>query len=148
MTFNFGLFNFELINMLEEKTQEISNQLDCRECGALLKYAPGTQHLKCEYCGCANEIKEAAEATVVEEIDFEKFLAVVFYFQIENRTQVNFTVANVRIKHTLFLMLYQNLFEFRNEGRLIVYIHCRIFDTGHCFRIAGNVGQKAKSCFA
>ena len=60
--------------MYEEKTKEISNQLDCRDCGALLKYAPGTEHLKCEYCGAANEIKEAVEATVVEEIDFEKFL--------------------------------------------------------------------------
>ncbi|MCW3082734.1 MAG: hypothetical protein JWP12_100 [Bacteroidetes bacterium] len=59
---------------LEEKTKDVSNQLDCRECGALLKYAPGTTHLKCEYCGCANEIKAAAETTVVEEIDFEKFL--------------------------------------------------------------------------
>jgi LSD1 subclass zinc finger protein len=59
---------------LEEKIQAISNQLDCRECGALLKYAPGTAHLKCEYCGCANEIKEAASVTIVEEIDFEKFL--------------------------------------------------------------------------
>jgi LSD1 subclass zinc finger protein len=59
---------------LEEKIQATSNQLDCRECGALLKYAPGTAHLKCEYCGCQNEIKEAAEATIVEEIDFEKFL--------------------------------------------------------------------------
>jgi LSD1 subclass zinc finger protein len=58
----------------EEKTKEISNQLDCKECGALLKFAPGTTHLKCEYCGCANEIKEAAEPTVVVEIDFEKFL--------------------------------------------------------------------------
>src|SRR6218665_168421 len=57
-----------------EKTNEVSNQLDCRECGALLKYAPGTQHLKCEYCGCENEITEAAEVTMVEEIDFEKFL--------------------------------------------------------------------------
>jgi len=59
---------------LEEKTQAISNQLDCRECGALLKYAPGTSHLKCEYCGCENEIKEASSPTIVEEIDFEKFL--------------------------------------------------------------------------
>jgi LSD1 subclass zinc finger protein len=59
---------------LEEKIQATSNQLDCRECGALLKYAPGTTHLKCEYCGCANEIKEAATPTIVEEIDFEKFL--------------------------------------------------------------------------
>lgn len=60
--------------MVEEKTKEISNQLDCKDCGALLKYAPGTAHLKCEYCGCENEIKEAVEATIIEEIDFEKFL--------------------------------------------------------------------------
>lgn len=58
-----------------EKTNEVSNQLDCKECGALLKFAPGTSHLKCEYCGCENEIKEAAEPTVVVEIDFEKFLS-------------------------------------------------------------------------
>lgn len=58
---------------LEEKTQSISNQLDCHECGALLKYAPGTAHLKCEYCGHANEIREAAPV-IVEEIDFERFL--------------------------------------------------------------------------
>lgn len=58
----------------EENTKTISNQLDCKECGALLKYAPGTMHLKCEYCGAANEIAEAAEPTVIEEIDFEKFL--------------------------------------------------------------------------
>ncbi|MDQ3048765.1 MAG: hypothetical protein M3R27_14540 [Bacteroidota bacterium] len=57
-----------------EKTKEISNELDCHECGALLKYAPVTPHLKCEYCGAANEIKEAAKPAVVEEIDFEKFL--------------------------------------------------------------------------
>jgi LSD1 subclass zinc finger protein len=59
---------------LEEKVETTSNQLDCRECGALLKYAPGTAHLKCDYCGCKNEIKEAAQPTMVEEIDFEKFL--------------------------------------------------------------------------
>lgn len=59
---------------VEEKIQATSNQLDCRECGALLKYAPGTAHLKCEYCGCQNEIKEAAKPAIVEEIDFEKFL--------------------------------------------------------------------------
>ncbi len=58
----------------EETIKTISNQLDCKECGALLKYAPGTTHLKCEYCGAANEIVEAAEPTVIEEIDFVKFL--------------------------------------------------------------------------
>jgi LSD1 subclass zinc finger protein len=59
---------------LEAPIQATSNQLDCKECGALLKYAPGTAHLKCEYCGCQNEIKEASEPTIVQEIDFEKFL--------------------------------------------------------------------------
>src|SRR6476646_164873 len=59
---------------LEETIQATSNKLDSRECGALLKYAPGTTHLKCEYCGCENEIKEAKVAAVVEEIDCEKFL--------------------------------------------------------------------------
>jgi LSD1 subclass zinc finger protein len=57
---------------VEEKIQSISNQLDCRECGAVLKYAPGTSHLKCEYCGCSNEIENAA--TIVEEIGYESFL--------------------------------------------------------------------------
>jgi LSD1 subclass zinc finger protein len=59
---------------LEAPIQATSNQLDCKECGALLKYAPGTAHLKCEYCGCQNEIKEVAAPTMVQEIDFEKFL--------------------------------------------------------------------------
>lgn len=56
------------------QTHAISNELDCSNCGALLKYASGTQHLKCEYCGAENEILENAETTVVEEIDFERFL--------------------------------------------------------------------------
>jgi len=60
--------------MFQEKTKEISNQLDCKDCGALLKYAPGTTHLKCEYCGAANDIVEATELVEVVEIDFEKFL--------------------------------------------------------------------------
>lgn len=58
----------------EEKIKATSNQLDCKECGALLKYAPGTTHLKCEYCNASNEITEAAAPTVLEEIDFDKFL--------------------------------------------------------------------------
>jgi len=59
----------------QEKTAEVSSQLDCKDCGAVLKFAPGTLHLKCEYCGAANEIAPAGDtATVVEEIDFEKFL--------------------------------------------------------------------------
>lgn len=59
---------------MEEKNTGVSNQLDCKNCGALLKYAPGTTHLKCEYCGAENEIAESEQPTVVEEIDFELFL--------------------------------------------------------------------------
>jgi LSD1 subclass zinc finger protein len=58
----------------EEKNTEVSGQLDCKDCGALLKFAPGTNSLKCEYCGAQNEISSAPQTTVVEEIDFEKFL--------------------------------------------------------------------------
>lgn len=41
----------------------------CKQCGAQLKFAPGTTSLTCEYCGAENEI--AAAPTVVEEQDFE-----------------------------------------------------------------------------
>jgi LSD1 subclass zinc finger protein len=44
----------------------------CQGCGAKLSFAPGTQHLKCEYCGTANEI-EASDGRI-EELDFDTFL--------------------------------------------------------------------------
>lgn len=58
----------------QEKTAEVSNQLDCRDCGAVLKFAPGTNSLKCEYCGATNDIAAASGPVTTEEIDFEKFL--------------------------------------------------------------------------
>jgi len=45
----------------------------CTGCGAKLAYAPGTRHLKCEFCGTENEIAESDER--VEELDFETYLA-------------------------------------------------------------------------
>lgn len=57
----------------------VDGELKCRDCGAVLKYAPGTVHLKCEYCGAANEIagtgNAEADAAATREIDFEKFLS-------------------------------------------------------------------------
>jgi LSD1 subclass zinc finger protein len=52
-----------------------TNQLEvtCKQCGAKLVYAPGTTHLKCEYCGAENEIR--IEPTIIEEMDFEKFIS-------------------------------------------------------------------------
>ena len=44
----------------------------CTDCGADLKYKPGTEHLTCEYCGAKNEIPQIDE--VIEEFDFHEFL--------------------------------------------------------------------------
>ena len=49
--------------------------IKCKNCGAAMKFAPGTSSLKCEFCNTLNDIPTAKEATVVEEIDFEKFLS-------------------------------------------------------------------------
>jgi predicted RNA-binding Zn-ribbon protein involved in translation (DUF1610 family) len=59
----------------DEKTAQISTETKCKNCGALLKFAPGTTSLKCEYCGVQNEISSASDPVVIEEIDFEKFLS-------------------------------------------------------------------------
>jgi DNA-directed RNA polymerase subunit RPC12/RpoP len=62
-------------NDFSEKTADTGNFIKCSDCGANLKFAPGTDHLNCEYCGKMNEIKPAeGGATVVEENDFESFL--------------------------------------------------------------------------
>ena len=45
----------------------------CTDCGADLKFKPGTQHLNCEYCGAANEIPQIEGE--VEELDFHKYLS-------------------------------------------------------------------------
>jgi len=44
----------------------------CTNCGADLKYKPGTTHLTCEYCGAENEIPKLEEP--VEELDYEAYL--------------------------------------------------------------------------
>jgi predicted RNA-binding Zn-ribbon protein involved in translation (DUF1610 family) len=59
----------------EEKTAETKNETKCRDCGAILKFAPGTTSLKCDYCGVQNEIASAAEPVMIVELDFEKYLA-------------------------------------------------------------------------
>ncbi len=49
-----------------------SNSFACTNCGADLKYKPGTQSLTCEYCGAKNEIPQIE--VEVEELDFHKYL--------------------------------------------------------------------------
>jgi DNA-directed RNA polymerase subunit RPC12/RpoP len=55
-----------------DKSHEISNELNCKDCGAVLKFSPGTQSLACQYCGAQNEIPKLSEEIV--EIDFEEFI--------------------------------------------------------------------------
>jgi predicted RNA-binding Zn-ribbon protein involved in translation (DUF1610 family) len=39
-----------------ELTQRQQAQLSCEQCGAVLRYAPGTSQLTCQYCGHSNDI--------------------------------------------------------------------------------------------
>ena len=42
----------------------------CKNCGGDLSFSPGTQALKCPYCGSENENPDSAPE-VHEELDFE-----------------------------------------------------------------------------
>ncbi|HRG00963.1 MAG TPA: hypothetical protein PKZ75_07595 [Bacteroidia bacterium] len=59
-------------NDFNEKTADTGNTIKCKDCGANLKYLPGTPYLNCDYCGAKNEI--AVEKTEIIENDFESFL--------------------------------------------------------------------------
>ncbi len=52
---------------------EIESKLKCSGCAAILKFAPGTQSLKCTFCGSTTEIK--FDTSEIEEIDLEHFLS-------------------------------------------------------------------------
>lgn len=63
---------------MEENSAVISalgNSAGCKNCGAVLKFAPGTNSLKCEYCGFENEITVSQEAEPIVELDFTQFLS-------------------------------------------------------------------------
>lgn len=55
-----------------EPTSDIASDIKCKNCGADLKFAPGSLSLNCGYCNTSNDIK--SEKTVVEENDFNSFL--------------------------------------------------------------------------
>lgn len=50
-----------------------ARQFKCKQCGARLEFAPGTDALACPYCGAMNEIPKTAEHVL--ELDFESALA-------------------------------------------------------------------------
>lgn len=49
---------------------ELGNSAGCRGCGAILKFAPGTNSLRCEYCGYENEITITIDTEPVAELDY------------------------------------------------------------------------------
>ncbi|WP_051313026.1 zinc finger domain-containing protein [Sporocytophaga myxococcoides] len=49
---------------------DLGNTTGCKSCGAILKYAPGTNSLQCEYCGTVNEIVTPNDVEKVSELDF------------------------------------------------------------------------------
>lgn len=60
---------------MEEKISSTLNTVGCKSCGAILKFAPGTNNLKCDYCGVENEIKSSADAEPIQELDFHNHLS-------------------------------------------------------------------------
>lgn len=56
-----------------EEKELVVGTFVCTNCGADLKYKPGTEHLNCEYCGAENDILLIKGD--VEELDFKEFLA-------------------------------------------------------------------------
>jgi LSD1 subclass zinc finger protein len=51
---------------------ERQHQFPCKQCGALLTYAPGSDSLKCPYCGAFNQID--ASKKPVGELDYNAYL--------------------------------------------------------------------------
>ena len=53
-------------------SKQTTLQFPCKQCGAVLKYAPGTQHLVCEHCGTENLIE--LRTGKIEEYDLKQAL--------------------------------------------------------------------------
>jgi DNA-directed RNA polymerase subunit RPC12/RpoP len=63
----------------------VEKTFPCKNCGAKLKFAPGTNSLTCEYCGYVNEIPQSAEQ--IEELDFNTYLDVARQESIADKEQ-------------------------------------------------------------
>jgi LSD1 subclass zinc finger protein len=55
-----------------EPTATAAGTIKCKDCGANLKFAPGAQSLKCDYCNASNEI--SVKKTAVVENDYESYI--------------------------------------------------------------------------
>jgi ribosomal protein S27E len=57
-------------------TESKQNEIICKNCGAKLTFAPGTDSLECQSCGALNQIEvdQTARAAAFEEIDFNAYI--------------------------------------------------------------------------
>lgn len=53
---------------MESDSSTKQRQFPCKQCGASLVFAPGTNELKCPYCGAANEVPKSPEH--IEELHY------------------------------------------------------------------------------
>lgn len=60
--------------MSEATISGINQSLNCKGCGALLHFNPGTHSLKCDYCGETNPITNQPGDVKVEAIDYDEFI--------------------------------------------------------------------------
>lgn len=64
------------MNDFSEKTHEVEHKVNCKDCGALLRFNPGVMSMACDYCGAQNDISEEIKPVgETEELDFNAFLA-------------------------------------------------------------------------
>ncbi len=57
-------------------SQSRQDEIMCRNCGAKLVFEPGTDSLKCGFCGALNEISvdEDEKIKAIQELDFESYI--------------------------------------------------------------------------
>lgn len=62
--------------MISNNSELHQHEIPCSNCGAKLTFAPGSQQLKCEFCGTLNqiEIDETKRIESTREIDYLSFL--------------------------------------------------------------------------
>jgi len=60
------------LKLTKLKAQSTTESFPCQQCGAILKYAPGTQHQVCEYCSFENKI--AVRAGIIREYPLQEAL--------------------------------------------------------------------------
>jgi len=58
----------------EKEAQILQKSFNCKSCAAVLNYAPGTQVLKCQYCGCEDNIIPAEDEEEILVYDYHEFV--------------------------------------------------------------------------